>query len=117
EFERSSKHLRKKYNYKNSPELTDEIMELFERYMDQPEDLSRDVFDFVLDGRELGDDEIIKLSDMVDLFRMDYNSDFNRLGLEDWRYLKDLVNNWALDMDMDIVTYVMQRVVDAGAFD
>ncbi len=117
EFERSSKHIRKKYNYENSPELMADLSELFVKYMDQPEDLSLDVFDYVLNGRELEDGHIIKLSDMVDLFRMDYNDEFNHLELEDWRYLKELVNGWALEMDMDIVTYVMQRVVDAGAFD
>lgn len=117
EFERSCKQLRKKYNFENSPELNEELKELFIKSLGQPEDLALDLFDFVLDGKDLEDSNVIRLSDLVDLFQMNYDDSFNNLAKDDWVYLKDLVNGWALEMDMDIVTYVMQNVVDAGAFD
>lgn len=116
EFERSCKQLRKKYNFESSPELLDEIKELFIKSMDQPEDLSLDIFDYILDGREFEDSHAVRLADMVDLFQMNYDAGFNSLVMNDWSYLKDLINEWAMEMDMDVVTYVMQNVVDAGAF-
>ena len=117
EFERSCKQLRKKYNFENSPELTDELQELFIKSLGQPEDMALDLFEHVLDGQDLEDTHVVRLSDLVDLLQMNYDEGFNRLGIDDWKYLKDLVNGWAMEMDMDIVTYVMQNVVDAGAFD
>ena len=117
EFERSCKQLRKKYNFENSPELLNELKELFTKSMGQPEDLSLDLFDHVLDRKDLEDSHVVRFSDIVDLFQMNYDAGFNNLEINDWRYVKDLVNGWAMEMDMDIVTYVMQNVVDAGAFD
>lgn len=117
EFERSCNQLRKKYNFENSSELLIELKELFTKSMGQPEDLSLDLFDHILDRKDLEDSHVVRFSDMVDLFQMNYDDNFNSLEMNDWRYLKDLVNGWAMEMDMDIVTYVMQNVVDAGAFD
>lgn len=117
EFERSCKQLRKKYNFKNSPELIDDLKELFIKSLGQPEDMALDLFEHVLDGKDLEDSQVVRLSDLVDLLQMNYDEGFNRLEMDDWKYLKELVNGWALEMDMDIVTYVMQNVVDAGAFD
>lgn len=116
EFDRSCKQLRKKYNFEHSTEMIEEIKELFIKSMGQPEELSLDIFDYVLDNRDLEDSHVVRLSDMVDLFQMDYDAGFNSLVIDDWSYLRDLVNEWAQEMDMDIVTYVMQNVVDAGAF-
>ncbi|MDC7233281.1 MAG: hypothetical protein PQJ58_08610 [Spirochaetales bacterium] len=116
DFERSCKQLRKKYNFESSPELLEQIKELFGRSLGQPEELALDIFDYIMAGGDLEDSHVTRLSDMIDLFQMDYDEGFNSLETEDWSYLKDLVNGWALEMDMDVVTYVMQRVVDAGAF-
>lgn len=117
DFERSCKQLRKKYNFENSPELVLELNEMFTKSLGQPEDMALDLFEHVLDRKDLEDSHIVRLSDMVDLFQMNYDDGFNSLEIDDWKYMKDLVNGWALEMDMDIVTYVMQHIVDAGAFD
>ena len=116
-FERSCKQLQKKYHFKNTPQLLDELKVLFSENLGQPGDLALDVWDYVLDCGDLEDSHILRLSDMVDLFQMDYDDRFNSLSRDDWKYLKDLVNGWAAEMNMDIVSYIMQRIMDRGAFD
>lgn len=117
DFERSCKQVRKKHDYKNGPELREELKDLFAGSLGQTDEMALDIFEYILPSDDLEDLHVQRLSDMVDLFQMNYEEGYNKLSLEDWRYLKDLVNGWALEMDMDIVTYVMQNVVDAGAFD
>lgn len=79
--------------------------------------MGQELFDYCLGSGSFEDRHAEKLGDMVDLFAMGYDSGYNQLGDEDWDYLKELVNAYALDMDMDVVTYVMQHVVEAGVFD
>jgi hypothetical protein len=51
-------------------------------------------------------------SAVVDLFAQDYDESADPLGDEDWRFLRDIVSDYAVDLDMDIVNYVMKLVVD-----
>ncbi len=117
EFMRSCKQLRKKYNFESGPEFLDKLKELFLGALGQGEDMSLELFDYCIGSDGFEDGHAEKLGDMVDLFAMDYDMNYNQLGEEDWDYLKDLVNAYALDMDMNVVTYVMQHVVEAGVFD
>jgi len=116
EFGRSCKQLRKKYNFETTEEFLDELRELFIKSIGENEDFSLELMDYCMSPGAVEDQDVEKLSDMVDLFHLNYDDGYNQLGLEDWVYLKDLVNVWALEMDMDTVTYVMQLVVDAGVF-
>lgn len=117
DFERSCMQLRKKYNFESTEDFKDDLSELFVNAIGEGEDFSLELFDYCLKSDSVEDKDIERLSDMVDLFLLDYNNDYNRLALEDWVFLKDLVNVWALEMNMDTVTYIMQQVMDAGAFD
>ena len=116
EFNRSCKHLRKKYQYECTEEFLKELEELFKKALGLPEDFSSELMDYCYPGSEVDDKYFDKLADMVDIFNMEYDENVDTLEKEDWIYLKDLVNSWALDMDMDLVTYVMQLVVSAGVF-
>ncbi|QEN07851.1 hypothetical protein EXM22_07545 [Oceanispirochaeta crateris] len=117
DFERSCKQLRKKYNFESTPEFRDDLNELFTKALGEGEDFSLELFEYCVPSEAVEDKNIEKLSDMIDLFLLDYNSEFNHLVEADWIFLKDLINVWALDMDMDTVSYIMQLVLDAGVFD
>ena len=116
DFNRNCKQLRKKYKYECTNEFMNDLQELFVKALGQPEDFSLELMEYCCPGNLPEDRHFDKLADMVDLFQMDYDESFDRLEQEDWAYLKELVNSWAMDMDMDIVTYIMQLVVDAGEF-
>jgi hypothetical protein len=117
DFERNCKQLRKKYNFESTEDFMNDLSDLFVKSIGQGEDFSLELMDYCLKSDSVEDKDIEMLSDMVDLFHLDYNNDYNSLALEDWVFIKDLVNVWALEMDMDTVTYIMQQVVDSGAFD
>ncbi len=116
EFGRSCKQLRKKYNFETTDDFLSDLRELFIKSIGEHEDFCLELMDYCLSPGDVEDKDIEKLSDMVDLFHLNYNDGYNQLDQDDWVFLKDLVNVWALEMDMDTVTYVMQLVVDAGVF-
>lgn len=53
------------------------------------------------------------LGTLCGIFLQDY--DGSALGLEDWEELRDIVNEGAGEIDIDLLTYVMSLVVDHGA--
>ncbi len=57
------------------------------------------------------------LIDVADLFAGEYDTRNNPLDEEEWRAIRDFTNNYAQDIDEDILTYVMQLVIENGAFD
>lgn len=116
DFNRGCKQLRKKYNYECTEEFMADLQELFVKALGQPEDFSIELMEYCYPGNSSEDKYFDKLADMVDLFMMDYDESFDRLDSKDWAYLKELVNSWAMDMDMEIVTYVMQLVLSSGEF-
>ena len=116
EFNRHCKQLRKKYNYECTEDFMKDLQELFVRALGQPEDFSAELMEYCCPGTVAEDRDFDRLADMVDIFSMDYDDSVDRLEQADWAYLKELVNSWAAEMDMDLVTYIMQLVVSSGAF-
>jgi hypothetical protein len=116
DFTRSCKQLRKKYKYECTDEFKNDLQDLFLRAMGQPEELSLELMEYCCPGDYMEDQNFDKMADMIDLFQLDYDETYDRLEPEDWSYLKELVNSWAMDMNMEVVTYIMQLVVAAGEF-
>jgi hypothetical protein len=57
------------------------------------------------------------LADLVDLLWMQYDDDADPLHQDDWTFLRDLVDENAVDLDLTLVQYVMERVVSHHALD
>ncbi|TVR72094.1 MAG: hypothetical protein EA427_03620 [Spirochaetaceae bacterium] len=55
------------------------------------------------------------LADMVDLLWMEYDDEANPLTREDWEVLRDLIDEHAQELDLNLVQYVMERVVSNRA--
>jgi len=54
------------------------------------------------------------LGDVVDLMFTDYDDEADPLASEDWEAIRDIVSAYAVDLDMDLVNYVMKRIVSHG---
>lgn len=54
------------------------------------------------------------LADVVDLFGLSLPEHEDPFADEELAYLGELVSDFALDLDMDLVAYVMRRVVARG---
>ena len=55
------------------------------------------------------------LADMVDLLWMQYDDEADPLQQDDWLVLRDLVDENAVELDLALVQYIMERVVSHHA--
>jgi hypothetical protein len=50
----------------------------------------------------------------IDLFWMDYGGSEYPLDAADWKFLREEVSASAGDLDLDILTYIMQQILEHG---
>lgn len=96
----------------------------FQQVVHLPEDMRYDLFDYFV---ETSDFEIVeyrgfdalteRLRAVIALFLMDFTSTDDIFSADDWTYLKEIVNDYALDMDDAALLYIMQLIVEKGHFD
>ncbi len=120
DFERTYRSLRKKYKgmigNEESRDFRRDLLEAFLLSLGENEEMGRELFDYCTRLDLMEKLQVEKLADMLDLFHQNYDSSCNQLNDEDWVFVKELVNGFAEEMDMDNLTYVMQQVVEAGVF-
>lgn len=99
----------------------DEIREAFSASLSSlPEPMRAELFDH-FSGKYRADessytvDDAIFLGDVIDLFTGTYDDERDPLDREDWDFVKDIIDENALELDMDTINYVMKLVVDKGA--
>ena len=80
-----------------------------------PADLTADMFGHCTTTRTSADEQIQVLADMLDLMHQQYDDDADPLTVEDWQALRDIIDQYALDLQMELVQYVMERVVSHRA--
>ena len=85
-----------------------------------PEEVLADLFDYFRSvyGGDSGDTEELKqkLSAVVALFCEDYSEEDCAFSLEDWKNLAEIVNESALDLDDNLIMYIMRWAVEKGCF-
>lgn len=96
----------------------DRIYELAVRSLPPlPEPMKEDLVSYFLHPTSLDTGDEVRaraeyFSAVVDLFACDYDTEADPLRSEDWAFLRELVNDFAVELDMTIVNYVMRLVVD-----
>lgn len=85
-----------------------------------PEPMQAELFDFFsrkyrADEEHYTLDDALFLGEIVDLFTGEYNEETDPLDDEDWDFVRDVIDENALELDMQTVNYVMKLVVDKGA--
>ncbi len=82
-----------------------------------PDDLKHDIayhFENVTTGASQYTE---KLKEILYLFEQEYDRVEETFSRDDWEYLKDVVNDFALDIEQQRLTYIMQRITSRGVFD
>jgi hypothetical protein len=51
----------------------------------------------------------------IDLFWRDYSGQVHPLEAEDWEFLREEISAAAGDLDLDLLTYIMQQILEHGA--
>lgn len=89
-----------------------DLEELFVKQVSPiPAEMARDVYVHVAQTTADGETPVQHLADLVDLFHVQYDDQNDPLPATDWPVVRDLVDQYAGDLDMELVQYVMERVV------
>lgn len=94
------------------------LEELFLRHLPKlPRGIGLEILSHAIQGEHDRDrDQLYQfLADMVDLFWMEYDDEANPLTREDWEVLRDIIDEYAQELDLTLVQYVMERVVSNNA--
>ncbi len=110
---RAYKRLKKKNGWDNSEATAAELRETMIRLAPVPLGMAEELADFYL-GNPLGADAVLKSDEILELLGGTWAPEDSLMEIDDWEFLKEQVNAWALEMDMDIVTDVMKFVVSYG---
>lgn len=80
-----------------------------------PAGMLGELFSYLFDRYEAGEVTRQAFGDMLDLLAMEYDDQNDPLHSNDWRTLAELVDEYAADMDMKLVQYIMERVLSHRA--
>lgn len=87
-----------------------------------PEEMVGDLFEYFHDRNAplLQDDHRLgeysaRIGAVIDLFLGNYDHDADPLTMADWQFIRESIDAFALEMDMNTVNYIMALVVDKGA--
>jgi hypothetical protein len=108
------KNLRKKEKELSSDGMLLEMQRSFFNCMnDYPDTLKYDLFNYFsseYEGREAAD----LLSRVVELFEMDYEIYDEIFTPADWDLIREAVSDCAIEIDQNVLTYVMKLIVSKG---
>ena len=117
DLSRAWKRLKKKKGWDDAEGIASELRELMIRFAPVPPGMAEELADFYLPV-PVDEDAVYKSEEILELLAGTWVPEDSMLEEDDWNFLKEQVNAWAPDMDMDIaiVTDVMKVVVERGGF-
>lgn len=112
--DRFQKEFRKLRKSETSEDFFSELERRFLRYLPGvPRELGQELFSHCYARWEEGSGELI-FGDVLDLMQQQYDEENDPLSKEDWETIREIVSTYAVDLDMHLVTYIMQLVVERG---
>lgn len=82
-------------------------------FRDLPEDVAREIFNkFVTYSERDYKDALYNLVNLFELFEENYDIGIDPFTEEEWEYIKLIVNDCSDDLELDIVKYIMQVMLD-----
>ena len=112
--DRFQKELQKAKKERPREDLYETLEARFLRHLPQlPSELGQELFSHCYRRWEAGAGDFI-FGDILDLMQQQYDEDNDPLSEEDWETVRDIVSSYAVELDMQLVTYVMRKVVDHG---
>ncbi len=80
-----------------------------------PPGFTSDLFMHGIQSRAAPDERRQTLGDLLDLVWLQYDDAADPLDENDWSTVRDVVDQYAMDLDMGLVQYVMERVMSHNA--
>ena len=115
DLSRAWKRLKKKNGWDDTEGIASELREMMIRFAPVPPGMAEELADFFI-PEPVDENVIYKAEEILELLSGTWVPENSVLEEDDWKFLKNQVNAWALEMDMDIVTDVMKVVVNRGGF-
>ncbi len=115
DLSRAWKRLKKINGWDDTEGITAELREMMIRFAPVPPGMAEELADFFI-PEPVDENVIYKTEEILELLSGTWVPENSALEEEDWKFLTEQVNAWALEMDMDIVTDVMKVVVNRGGF-
>ncbi len=115
DLSRAWKRLKKNIGWDDKESIAAELRETMIRFAPVPADLAEELADFFI-TEPVDSDVVYKSEEILELLSGTWAPENSVLEEDDWNFLKEQVNAWALEMDMDIVTDIMRAVVNRGGF-
>jgi len=114
EFMRHYRQLKKKKPDTPLEDLKKDLYSILDRSLPpMPEALVEEAFQYFIVPVQT-EDELEKAADLVDFFHDTLEVEKSVLEEVDWLFIRDLVNMFALDLDLDFISYVMEVMVSQG---
>jgi hypothetical protein len=117
------RHIKKQGDELEPDSLRAQVWDAFHHSLSGvPPEMAEELFEYFYD-RAVPDEtpfyvaveRLSLLGDVVDLFYADYDDEADPLAESDWIALRDIVSSYAVTLDMELVNYIMKRVLDHGA--
>ena len=112
---RAWKRLKKRRGWEDTAGITADIRQTMVRLAPVPKDMAEEMADFFV-TEPVDEEAIYKSEEILEVLTGDWISVDSALTDDDWDFLRDLVNAWASELDMSVVTDVMRVIVDRGDF-
>ena len=115
ELTRVWRRIKKRRGWEDSAGIAADLQESMAKFSPVPPDMADELADYFI-GDPVDEQTVYKCEEVLELLSGSWKDQESALNHEDWIFIRDLVNLWAIELDMDIVTAVMQAVVDKGGF-
>ena len=107
--------LREHGNDVTDPAFQTRAEEMFQAHLRHlPQPFVGELFAYGIQQVEQESADISIFGELIDLLWQDYDDRNDPLTAEDWSILRDLVDEHAIDLDMQLVQYIMERIVAHG---
>ncbi|MFP4330010.1 MAG: hypothetical protein ACLFP6_04760 [Spirochaetaceae bacterium] len=112
--DRFHKEFRRLRKSASEQEFPGQLEQRFQRFLPGlPPELTQELFAHCYERWEQGAGDLI-FGDVLDLMQQQYDEQNDPLTPQDWESIRDIVSSYAVDIDMHLLTYIMQLVVERG---
>ncbi len=112
---RAWKRLKKKHGWDNPEAIDSDLRETMAGILPVPQDMGEELAHYFL-GSPVDEERLCRSEEVLELFDGTWQERESALSRADWNFLRDLVNLWAVELDMGLVTELMRHILEQGGF-
>ncbi len=112
---RAWKRSKKKHGWDNDEDIGADMRETLARCAPVPRSMAEELAAYFFPG-PIDEESVYRSEELLEILTGVWAAEASALTDEDWEFLKELVNEWAVEMDMGIVTDIMKVIVERGDF-